>query len=138
MVDLVGAVVAFFAADAGVAGIAGARVFGGELPPAETAHMPRSALVVGLSGGPSLTGASYVQADTQRVDVFAYGATPREAALLLGAAATAFRELRRTVSAGVLLHWAQPAGGFSDGRDPSFAWPRAWQSFQVLHSLTEV
>jgi hypothetical protein len=48
------------------------------------------------------------------------------------------RRIKRTVSANVLIHWAQPAGGGTGGRDPALAWPRAFQSFQVFHALEEV
>jgi hypothetical protein len=125
-------------ADAGVAALAGVRVFGGELPKAEAQFMPRAALVVAPSGGISLTGGSYAEHDTGRVDLFAYGATQHEATLLLASAAIAMRRIKRAVSAGVLIHWAQPAGGGTDGRDPALAWPRAFQSFQVFYALEEV
>ncbi|WEK00596.1 MAG: DUF3168 domain-containing protein [Candidatus Sphingomonas phytovorans] len=138
MADLVGAVAALLAADAGIAAIVGARVFGGELPPGETQHMPRRVIVLKPSGGFSMTGASYVEADTQRLDLFAYGATVREASDLCGAAAAVLRRIDRVVSAGVLIHWAQSAGGFLTGREPVTDWPRAWQSFQFLHALKEV
>lgn len=138
MPDLIGAVVQLLGADADVAAIAGGRVFGGELPAAEAAHMPRGALVVKLSGGTSLTADSYVEADTQRIDLVAYGATPREADRLLELAAKVLRQVRRTVAAGVLIHWAKSAGGHLPGRDRDAAWPFAWHPFQVFHSLQEV
>jgi hypothetical protein len=138
MVDLVGGLVALFLADPAVAGMAGIRVFGDELPAEETAAMPRQAMVVKPSGGVSLLGASKVRADTQRIDIRAYGATKREALLLLDAADDVLRGIERAVSAGVLIHWANSAGGFSTGRDRETDWPFAWRSWQVLHSLTEV
>ncbi|WP_034157924.1 tail completion protein gp17 [Sphingomonas sp. ERG5] len=138
MVDLVGAVVALLKADTDIGASAGVRVFGGELPDDETRHMARRAIVLKPSGGVSLTSGSYIEADTQRLDLFAYGATPREAADLLAQAGAVLRPLRRTVSAGVLIHWAQSAGGFLNGREPVTNWPRAWQSFQFLYSLKEV
>ncbi|MBB5987432.1 tail completion protein gp17 [Sphingobium lignivorans] len=138
MADLISAIVALLKADSPVAALAGERVFGGELPPDEAKQMPRHALVVVPSGGPSLTGRSYAEHDSQRLDLFAYGATPSDAAVLLQAGALALRRARRQVRAGILLHSITVAGGFSAGRDPDAAWPRAFQSFQVLHALTEV
>lgn len=135
MADLVAALVALLLADAGVAALAGAYVFGAELPAGVTDEMPRKALVVVPSGGVSLTGASYVAHDTQRIDLFAFGATPIEAEALLQAGTEALRGIRRVVSAGVLIHWAQTAGGFALARDPDAAWPRAFRSFQVFHAL---
>lgn len=136
--DPIAALAALLAADTAVAALAGARVFGGELPPAEARTMPRAALVVAPSGGISLTAGSYVEHDSVRADLFAYGATQKEASRLLAAAALALRRIRRAVSGGVLIHWAAPAGGGTAGRDPALAWPRAFQSFQVFHALESV
>lgn len=138
MADVVAALAALLAADAPTAAIAGTRVFGGELPAAEAAAMPREAIVLVPSGGISLTGASFVEHDTQRIDLFAYGATPHAAEQLRDTAALALRRARRKVWAGVLIHWVQPAGGVTNARDPDAAWPRAFQSFQVLHGLVPV
>ena len=138
MADRIDALIALLKADAGVAALAGARVFGGELPPGEAAAMPRHAIVLRPSGGASLTGGSYAEHDTGRVDLFAYGATPVEANVLRTAAALALRRVRRAVWAGVLVHWVRPAGGESSGREPAVDWPRSFQSFQVFNSLTEV
>lgn len=142
MADLLAALVALLKEDSAVAALVGsganARVFAGELPAHQTAHMPRTAIVLALSGGPSLTGRSFVEHDTQRVDLFAYGATPRQAEQLRFAASAAMRRTRRGVWAGVLIHWVQSAGGVTSGRDPALAWPRVFQSFQVFHSLEEV
>lgn len=138
MADLVSSLVALLQADAGVAAKAGAYVFGGELPAAVTPEMPRQALVVVPSGGTSLTGGSFLEHDAQRVDLFAYGATPSEAEALLRAGGLALRRTRRKIWAGILIHWAQSAGGFALARDPDAAWPRAFQSFQVFASLEAV
>ena len=135
MADLVGALIAYLKADAATAALAGGRVFGGELPAGETASMPRAAIVLAASGGSSMTGGSFVEHDTQRVDLFAYGATPREAEMLCDTAALALRRLRRGVVGAVLIHWVQPAGGALGARDPNAAWPRAFQSFQIFHAL---
>lgn len=114
------------------------RVFGGELPPGETASMPRKAIVLKKSGGVSLTGESHVEHDTQRVDLFAFGETPHEAARVARAAALGLRRLRRSVHANVLLHWANSAGGALSGREPNTEWPREFQPFQVMHALEAV
>lgn len=129
---------AYLKTDAELAALLAARVFAGELPPGETAQMPRKALVLRASGGVSLTGESHAEHDTQRFDVFAFGETPKEAARVLRTAALALRRLRRSVHAGTLLHWATPASGPSAGREPQTEWPRHFQSFQVLHALEEV
>lgn len=138
MADWIAALVELLKADAGISAAVGARVFGGELPAEEAASMPRQALVLEPSGGPSLTGRSFVQHDTSRFDLLAYGATSREAGQLADQAALVLRNMRRGVWANVLIHWVQPAGGSSSGRDAALAWPRAFRSFQVLHSLQEI
>lgn len=138
MADLEGGLVAFLKADAFVAAMVEGRGFGGELPAREAASMPRHAFVVKASGGVSLTGESYVEHDTQRVDVFAFGPTPREATRLMRAIFYALRSLRRSVHAGCLIHWANPASGRLSGREPDTEWPRQFQSFQVMHGLLKI
>lgn len=136
--DLEGALVAYLKTIAAVTALTAQRIFGGELPEAETASMPRAAIVIKASGGVSQTGDSYVETDTQRVDVFAFGVTPREAARVSREAGLALRRLDRSVHAGVLLHSASAASGSLSVREPEVNWPRHFQSFQVLHSLTSI
>lgn len=138
MSDPIGAVVTLLAADAGVAGIAGADVFGAELPAAAVARMPASMVVVQASGGVSLTAGTYAEHDTQRVDLTCYAKTPRLAEQLLKVAARALRAARRVKVGNTLLHWADSAGGFTVSRERDGAWPMAFQSFQIFHSLEEV
>ena len=138
MADPIGALVVILLDDAATTARVAARVFGGELPAGEAASMPRQALMIRPSGGVSMTGDSYVEHDTQRIDLFAYGATPGEAAALMDVAALALRRIRRQVAAGTLVHWCQAAGGFSSGREPDTEWPRVWQSFQLLYALESV
>lgn len=114
------------------------RVFAGELPADETAAMPRGAIVLKSSGGVSLTAESENDHDTQRIDLFTFGATPREAATIMRTAALALRHLKRGIYGGVLIHWVNPAGGSAQGREPGTEWPRHFQSFQALHGLTQV
>lgn len=136
--DLLAALVELLKADAATAAIVDERVFGGELPEDEARHMPRGAIVIAASGGTSLTGGSFAEHDTQRVDLFAYAGTIRAAAQLRGMAALALRRARRGVWAGCLIHSINPAGGESAARDPDTAWPRAFQSFQVMHGLVAI
>lgn len=138
MADPVAALVALLKADSAVAGIVDARVFGGELPAGEAASMPRAALVLRASGGTSLTAGSYVEHDTMRIDLFAFGATPHAAGDLCAIAALVLRRVQRAVAAQTLIHWVKSAGGYSSGREPDTDWPRAFQSFQVFHALESV
>lgn len=136
--DLEAGLIALLLADAAIAAIVEDRVFGAELPADQARHMPRAAIVVAKSGGPSLTGGSFAEHDAQRVDLFAYGGTPWAAEQLRGLAALTFRRARRAVWAGCLIHSINPAGGSANARDPDAAWPRAFQSFQVMHGLVAV
>lgn len=138
MVDIIAAIVEVLKADAGVAALCGTRVFGGELPDAETPDMPRAALVIQPSGGVPFQAESYIEADAQRIDLIAYGETPRVADQLRSAGRQCLVSVRREVSAGVLIHWVQSAGGFTVGRDRDGQWPYAFQSFQVLYATPEV
>lgn len=136
--DLEGGLVAFLKADATVSATTDGRIFAGELPASETASMPRTAIVLRASGGASLTGESTLEHDTQRVDVFAFGATPRAATAVMRAAAIALRRLERSVHAGCLIHWVNSASGSIAGREPVTEWPRQFQSFQVMHGLLTI
>ncbi|MFA6219592.1 MAG: hypothetical protein WC692_07405 [Erythrobacter sp.] len=136
--DLEGGLVAYLGSVALLAALVDIWVFGGELPARMAKDMPRKAIVVKASGGVSLTGQSYLDHDTQRVDVFAFGETPREAARVMRVAALALRELRRSVHAGCLIHWVNAASGSLAGREPVTEWPRQFQSFQVMHGLYQV
>ena len=137
MADIVTAIVDLLKADAGVAALAGTRVFGGELPPAEAASMPRHAIVVQPSGGAPFQPASLLNGEAQRLDVVAYGATAYEAASLRAAAAAALIATVRALVGEVLVHWVQAAGGYLSGRDRDGEWPYAFQSFQALFSIGE-
>lgn len=126
---------AMLLADAGISAASDGRIFVGEIPKNEAKHMPRPALLIKASGGTSLTAGSDVNHDTQRIDLFAYAATPRDAAHLQQLASRRLRLLKREVFAGALLHWAQQAGGFSNARDPDTDWPRCWRSYQIFFAL---
>jgi len=135
--DLEAGLRAYLLDQASVTALVATRVFGGELPADETASMPRGAIVLKASGGVSLTGESELDHDTQRIDLFTFGATPREAATIMRTAALALRRLQRGIYANVAIHWVNPAGGSSPGREPGTEWPRHFQSFQALHGLTQ-
>lgn len=136
--DPIGALVAAMLADVDVAAIVGTRGFGGELAPAETRLMPRSAFVLQASGGVSLSAGSFAEVDAQRVDLFAYGKTPALAGNLADLIALKLRRMERSTVNGTLIHWVKSAGGYSSGREPDTDWPRAWRSFQVLFALVKV
>lgn len=136
--DIITAIATLLKADAGVTALCADRVFGDELPEDEAATMPRAAIVIRSSGGTSIAGGSFVQHDTQRFDLVAYGATKLDADVLRRAARRALAAFRRRLVGTVLVHWIDSAGGFSSGRDRDGQWPYSFQSFQIFHALQEV
>lgn len=132
--DRITALVAILKADAAVAAEVGARVFGGELPEAETASMPRKAIVITHAGGVAAFGGGYQEYGDSRVDTRCYGTTPHEADEVWRAAHGALKQLRRTLQGDMLVHWARQAGGPIPLRDPDADWPSIFASWQVLAS----
>lgn len=138
LADIVGAIVDVLKANGGIAALAGEHVHGGELPSDLTPLMPRHALLVQPSGGVAFAPASKADLAGQRLDVTAFGPTPKDADDLRGLASKALFAVERQVHAGVLIHWVQSAGGTMAGRDRDTAWPFAFQSVQTLFATDEV
>ena len=134
-VDFLDALTAYLAHDAGVAALAGARVFPAELPAAEAASMPRGTIVLIPTGG--LYAANNVPLQAPRVDVTCYGATPQQARLLSYAAQAALVSLARDAYAQCLLHSAVQGGGPLAGRTPE-GWPYLWSSWIVRAGVEPV
>ena len=132
MEDFLAALVVHLKADAGVIAQVGTRVFALELPGEETENMPRKALVLVPAGGFAPGYTVTLSLDANRVDAFSYGATPYEAMEVRRAVRTAMKGIQRAKVGSTLLHWALPAGGFADERDPQTRWPRVFESFSVL------
>lgn len=130
--DPIAGLVAYLAADAGVAALVGTRVFGDELPKSEAPHMPRKAVVLDPSGGNNITSGTYIEHSSQRFDALSFGETPFEANRVRLAVGLALKQLRRNVAGGVLIHWVEPAGGWLTRRHPDVRWPAAFQSFQIF------
>ncbi len=132
--DIIKGLIVFLQADTPLAALVGTRVFGNELPRAEADNMPRKAVVLQPSPGPTLTGGSYLKHTAQSFDVFSYGETVFESERVRRAVFDALKPLQREVSAGVLIHWCDPAGGFANLRDPDTRWPINFQSFQAFYA----
>lgn len=130
--DRLTALIAILKADAAVSAQVGTRVFGGELPPAETASMPRKATVISHGGGLGVFGGGYQEYGDTRVDARCYGETPLEADDVWRAAYGALKQMRRTLQGTIYVHWARPSGGPLSLRDPDTDWPYVFSSFQVL------
>lgn len=130
--DLLAALVANLRAVPAVAALVGERVYGLELPAAETAHMPRLAVVVSPAGGADRGFTRSLALEAMRVDVRCYGATLHEASLLRRVVRAHLRTVERVRVGTVLIHYATPAGGVAENR--ADGWPYAWESWSVLAS----
>lgn len=136
--DVIEGLVSFLRGDAALDLLVGNRVYGLELPADEAAEMPRKAVVLKASGGSTITGGSYLEATGQTFDIFSYGETPYESERVRRAVFDALKALQREVSADVLIHWCEPAGGFANLRDPDTNWPINFQSFQAFYAETAI
>lgn len=133
IVDVKAALIALLKADADVTTEVGTRVYGDELPREDTDNMERKCVVLVSSGGaPTPYASGTAPLETQRIDVYSYGATAYEAEEVRRAVYGAFKGAQRVKFSGVLIHWVNPAGGVSYGRDPNTDWPFKWDSWQVL------
>lgn len=129
--DPIAAVVAFLAADAGVAAQVAGRIFGTELDPSETASMPRKAVLVKpVPAAGMLVG--YMALGTNSYDIWCFGTDPYQAGQVRLAVYEALKLLNREIANNTLLHWAQESGGAVSFRDPDTDWPVQLQTFQVL------
>ena len=136
--DPIGALRAFYLANADIVAMVGEDVFGGELEGDILDRGPKAALVIAPSGGTSMTGRSFAEFDTARLDLIAFGATPQEANMLIRTAAPLLWSVERLVVASTLIHWINRAGGEGSARRSETQWPQAFRSFQILYSLRPV
>lgn len=119
--------------------LCGDRVYGGtRLPDRIIGAMPTNAVVLAYSGGVGAIGIGAQSYGDVRVDATAYGPTEGDAAAVYRAVHVALKGFQRRVFAGMLLHWARPAGGPLSLRDPDAGWPFVLSSWQVLASETPV
>lgn len=136
--DIITAVVTALAAIPAITAQTGTHIYGEELPADAAAQMPLFAIVVRASGGASPLGESDLALDHQRIDVMSYGPTPQLANQLGRHVSARLTAINRQVSAGVLIHWINKAGGFSSARDSDGLWPQNFRSFQTLYSTQEI
>lgn len=122
------AVRALLLADTDVAALVAARVFVGELPKAEIEKMPRATIQLEPAGG--MGNANQLYGDP-RIDVYCWGASPRESWQVYRAVHAALKGLERKVFAETLLHWARESAMGALGRDPEKDWPVTLNSWQV-------
>jgi len=125
--DVVSAVVAVLRADAGVPID---RVYYAELPKSEHATMPRKNVVVRKVGGFTADRAR-VRYQHQRIDIFCYGETPFEAAMLELAVYDALKQMVPH-DVGTCRIWdAEVSSGAIDLREPDTQWPLVFRSYVI-------
>jgi hypothetical protein len=136
-------------ADATISSIVSDRVWLDEVPDPQVSMMPRSSIVLALSGGPNKYEGGYMELSSERVDVFCYGTTATTARALYRAAFNVLHFLTRTTVDDCLVHTAQKDGGpiwmrtdsvVFPGQvpDPTEHWPLIHSSWMVLASTMEV
>ena len=132
MVDILAALVAAAAANAGITTEVGTRVHGMELPPSEAANMPRKNLVLAWAGG--LPKNNYSGITRPRVDAISYGATYQEAEAVRRAATDFLSQIGNPAplfQSSVKISCASQSGGPVPFRDPEKRWPVIAESWIV-------
>jgi len=119
MTDVLSALIAYLKADAEVAALVGARVYGGELPEADVASMPRKCVIVRLAGGTERARSARIA--RVRADIFSYGEGYKEAGQVDGAVTDALADLRRSTYSSTLLQ-ASGYGGPFQLKEPMHGW----------------
>ncbi|MBN9393434.1 MAG: DUF3168 domain-containing protein [Chloroflexi bacterium] len=130
------ALIAYLLADTDVASLAGARVYGAELP--EGASQPVLPPTVLIQDAGGLGDRGYSDQYNWRVDVFAYGPDPEQAKQLQMACIGALRKLERRVVNGTMLYSASKEAGPNPGRSQTSLWPFSFSVWSVETSYLEV
>jgi hypothetical protein len=118
-------------ADTAVAALVDTRVFGGELPEAESAQMPRAAVVVSPAGGPGRP--KFMKIRHTRVDTICYGATLHDSWALHLAVREALETLARSSGS---LKAIEMSADAANARDPVKQWPTCYASYRVLSTIS--
>lgn len=138
------AIVAFLKADADVATLCAARVYGDELPrdqvDNEVAEVGQvKAIVVRASGmGASVGNRSRVGISSPRYDVFSYGETPYEAARVDRVVYKALKNMVPHDRGTCRLYDAILVGGPISLREEATDWPIRFRSYNVTAAETAV
>lgn len=119
MTEVLEALIAHLLTVSAVTDLTSTRIFGGELPEAEVASMPRKVLVLRLAGG--IEQMRSARTTRVRVDVFSYGEGYYQAGRVDRAVADALMDLRRVKAADTLLHAAGYGGPFQL-KEPGHGW----------------
>lgn len=118
-------------ADTGVSDLVSTRVFHSELPEAESANMPRQAVVLAQAGGPGRL--KTMRTRTIRLDTICYGATLYESQRLHDTVREALETLATTSGS---VKTVEMVSEGQNGRDPLKQWPVCFASYRVLTTIS--
>jgi hypothetical protein len=131
--DATGALVAVLKAEPAIAALVGARVFGQSLPAKEATDMPRAAVVLQDTGGPTPPGISSLL--TQQMDIRTYGKTSSEAKQLQLTVINFLQSLLRGLSGQTLIYSCVMLTGSYYGEDSDGLWPFFFSVWNINSSL---
>ena len=133
MQDVIGALITYLKTVSDITDLTSTRIYGGGLPEADVASMPRQCLVLSSAGGPEEFRTHRIQ--RQRVDFFSYGSGYLEAGNVDGVLAEALIAIKRTESENTILHSAG-YGGRLRLKHPDAGWEYYLRSATILAGET--
>lgn len=127
--DTVGALVTYLAAQSAISSLLSARVYGLELPKADSDDMPRKAIVIKRAGG--IGEDSELDVFMHRLDFRCYGETTFQADRVWRTLRTELRLLTKNVTGSVVLFSASHSAGPFSLRDQPTEWPMVVDTWLV-------
>lgn len=134
MIDVVTALRDFLLSDADVYALVGDRIYGDEV--GEVENMPQKCIVIIETGGQPIN--SFLPINKPKLDLYCYGETYVEAAIVDKAVAYALKYLDRKTIYKSLLHGAEIVTGAWSLRDPDTGWRMKMRSITVSIDEREV
>lgn len=133
MLDAIGALRNWLAAQPAIAALVGTRIWVNRIPradieAADTFHPPKM-LVIRQAGGAGK--ADMLPTDDPSITALCYGETDHEADQVRRAVWDAFRNLDRVLQDGVRLYRINQTGGPIPLVDPDIVWPAVSQNFTL-------
>ena len=133
--DPIAATIDFLQADATIAALISARVYGLELPEGDAESMPRQAIVINGAGG--VGQGSFVATFKIRLDFFCYGEIPKDAWEVYLTLHTVLKQMdRQVVNSTMLMSFIHSAGPFPS-RDQKTDWPVVIDTWILEFNTTE-
>jgi len=137
--DPIAALIAYLKADPDTFALVTDRVFGAELPEAESALMPRKCLVIQSAGG--FGNRNYRKEYNLRIDLRCYGESASEAMKVHLAAHQALQALGKSAHAAFencLIYSASKDTGPFFNRENTVFWPYIYSVWSVMTNLTSL